>query len=390
MRVAMVILEYHPVTGGAQKQIASLAPLLRERGVELHVLTRSAAGQAEREVVDGVQVHRLPAPGPKASASAIFTAAAVLRLRALAPDVVHAHSLFSPTTVAMLARRSLHVPTVSKVLRGGLLGDVRRLRRKSMSRFRIAQIREHIDRFAVISSEIDDELEALRIPARRRVMIPNGVDVERFRPLSQAARDALRRELGLGKGPAVVFCGRLVPEKGVGRLLDAWRTVHARHPDATLLIVGGGALAQALASAAGAGVRFEGEQPDVAPWLRAADAAVLPSSAEGLSNAMLEAMAAGLPVVATRVGGALDCVEDGRSGLLVPPEDSSELATALDKLLADGSRARLGARGRAIAEDRYSLASVADLLTALYAELAGRRAQSRPVDAVRGDRGVAA
>ena len=126
---------------------------------------------------------------------------------------------------------------------------------------------------------------------------------------------------------------------------------------------------------AGPGVRFAGELSDVSPWLRAADAFVLPSSAEGLSNAMLEAMAAALPIVATRVGGAADCIEHGRSGLLVPPEDTNALADTLAGLLADPHRAQLGARARAIAEQRFSLESLADRLAALYVELGRGPAQ---------------
>jgi glycosyltransferase involved in cell wall biosynthesis len=375
MRVAMLILEYHPINGGAQKQLAALGPRLQRRGIEIHVLTRHVDGYPARDVVDGIPVSRLPAPGPKASASAVFTAAAMLRLRELAPDVVHAHSLFSPTTVAILAHRFLRVPTVAKVLRGGEPGDVTRIGRKAFARLRTAAIRQHIDRFAIISQEIDAELGAIGVAAEKRIELPNGVDLERFQPLTPTARNAQRSSLGVEEGPLVVFCGRLVPEKGVDRLLDAWRKVREHRPEAQLVILGGGPLESGLRAAAGPGVRFAGELSDVSPWLRAADAFVLPSSAEGLSNAMLEAMAAALPIVATRVGGAADCIEHGRSGLLVPPEDTNALADTLAGLLADPHRAQLGARARAIAEQRYSLESLADRLAALYVELGRGPAQ---------------
>ena len=133
VRVAMVILEYSPRTGGAQRQIAAVAPLLAQRGIEVHVLTRRSAGLAEREEIDGVPVHRLAAPGPKAIASLSFTANAIARLAALRPDIVHAHSLFSPATIAVLARERFGVGAVVKVLRGGLGGDVERLRAKLAS-----------------------------------------------------------------------------------------------------------------------------------------------------------------------------------------------------------------------------------------------------------------
>lgn len=370
MRVAMVILEYHPVVGGAQRQLASIAPLLRERGIEVHVLTRTVEGRAHEELIDGVQVHRLPAPGPKAVASLVFTKHALARLRALQPDVVHAYSLFSPATIAMVARGWLGIPTVLKVLRGGIGGDVERLRRKTLSNIRVRGLRRFIDGFLAISTEIDAELGAIGIRTERRRAIPNGVDTTRFSPPDSEEKLALRRDQGLPvDAPIAVYCGRLVPEKRVDVLIDAWKAVRQRVPGACLSIVGGGPEEESLRARAGEGVRFEGAIGDVVPRLQSADAFVLPSEAEGLSNALLEAAATALPVVATRVGGAVDVVQPGLSGLLVPPNDDWALADALTSLLRDPDRGKLGARGREIVLATYSLDAVADRLRDLYEEV---------------------
>lgn len=378
MRVVMVILEYWPITGGAQRQIAAVAPGLQRAGAEVHVVTRRAPGLAAEECHDEVVVHRLPAPGPKAVASLVFTLAALRRLRALRPDVVHAYSLFSPLTIGLLARRWLGVPLVVKVLRGGRGGDVERLRRKTYSRMRIGALRRDVDRVLTISSEIDAELDALGVDRSRRLALPNGVDVERFRPAAPGERASLRASQGLPDGPIAIYTGRLVEEKRVDLLLEAWASVRGRRPDATLVVAGAGPCEPALRRAAGPGVRFLGGVDDVAPWLRAADVFVLPSDAEGLSNALLEAMATGLVVIATRVGGAVDVVEDGRDGVLLEPGDVAGLRDALthwlDPARAD-ERAALGRAARTVVCERFSLASVTSRLSALYGELLqpGRR-----------------
>jgi glycosyltransferase involved in cell wall biosynthesis len=368
----MVILEYLPITGGAQRQLAAVAPLLRAAGAEIHVITRRAGTLPGEETLEGVRIHRLAAPGPKAIASLVFTALALLRLRGLRPDVVHAYSLFSPATIGVLARRILRVPVVVKVLRGGRAGDVERLRRKPLSGLRVAALRRSIDRFISISQEIDDELEALGIDENRRIAIPNGVDVRRHRPCEPDERRALRASLGLPEGPLLAYVGRLVPEKRVDLLLSVWRDMGERPANATLLIVGGGPCEAELRRNASDDVRFAGEVDDVTPWLRAADLFVLPSATEGLSNALLEAMAAGLPIVATRVGAAAELIDDGRSGRLVPAEDEPAMREALQGLLDPRGRAdpeALGHAARATAVERYALEGVAERLVALYREV---------------------
>jgi glycosyltransferase involved in cell wall biosynthesis len=117
-------------------------------------------------------------------------------------------------------------------------------------------------------------------------------------------------------------------------------------------------------------VRFAGFQADVRPFLEAATVFVLPSTVEGLSNALLEAMAVGLPAVATRVGGTEDVVIDGRTALLVPPHDPEALAEALTALLTAPERAReMGREARDRVVERYSLGLVASTYLALYREL---------------------
>lgn len=363
----MISQGYFPDVGGAERQLASLAPKLCARGVEVTVYTKGQTALPAVETRDGVLINRHHASGGRAQRSLGFTAATLKGLRRSPPQLIHAHDLLSPTTTALLAKRMLRVPVVVKIVRSGHLGDIEWLRRRAFGRQRLGWIGRDVDRFVCISNEIKNELGALGVAAQRCVHVPNGVDTARFRPAT-TGRAALRSELGLGSGPIAIYTGRLAPEKRVDALIALWPEIRQRHDNAELCIVGAGEQHRQLAQAAGAGVRFVGAVDDVAPWLRAADLFVLPSLAEGLSNAMLEAMAAGLACVVTDVGGAADAIEPGRSGELVAPGDDKALRVAIDALFSDPeARARLGAAARERIKQSFSIDEVADRLCDLYA-----------------------
>jgi glycosyltransferase involved in cell wall biosynthesis len=256
---------------------------------------------------------------------------------------------------------------VVKVLRGGQLGDVVRLRSKTFSQRRISLMRRRVDAFVTISHEIDAELENLGISRSQRVFIPNGVEIERFQPISSPEKLALRLKLSLPAGPLVIYTGRFVHEKRLDLLLKAWGQLQSGYPDATLLLVGDGEESAGLKASAGPGVVFPGQMEDVLPYLQAADIFVLPSATEGLSNALLEAMAVGLPVVATSVGGAPDLIKDGENGWLIPADDVGALSSAINTLLIEENlRRSLGESARQIIIEQYALRVVADRLRSLY------------------------
>jgi len=344
-----------------------VAPRLQALGVDLRILTRRYPGLAPYEVIDGVPVHRLPAPGPKLTAAFSFTLAALREIRRRPPDLIHAYSLFSPLTTAVWAKRLWGVPVVVKVLRGGPLGDVDRLRHKPLGARRLAGYREQVDAFLTISQEIDAELAEIGVPPERRVFVPNGVDLNRFCPLPAAVRRERRRQLNLPEGPLAVFTGRLSPEKRVDQLVAIWPAVRQIHPDASLLLLGDGPEAEALKRQAGTGVLFGGRVDAVHTYLQAADLFVLPSATEGLSNSLLEAMAAGLPSLVTAVGGAPDVIEHGLSGWLIAPDSTPELETAVISLLGNTTlQQALGHRARQKIVAEFGLDSVAAALYSVY------------------------
>jgi glycosyltransferase involved in cell wall biosynthesis len=215
------------------------------------------------------------------------------------------------------------------------------------------------------------------IKARWEV-IPNGVDLERYRPRD---RDEARWRLGLGPAPLVVCVGRLSRQKGQDVLLQAWPQVSVAAPEAHLALVGTGPAESELRAGAPRGVTFAGATDDVTSWLAAADVVVLPSRWEGMSLSMLEAMAAGRPLVVSDVPGAREAVTAG-AGAIVPVGDVSALSRAvLDRLRDAGLRRSEGEQARKVAEERFDLQRTLRATVATYEavlESSGSTSPRRP------------
>ncbi|MEZ4682495.1 MAG: glycosyltransferase family 4 protein [Caldilineaceae bacterium] len=147
LRVAMVIQRYYPHVGGAERQVAALAPHLAAHNIALTVLTRRHDPALPRfERIDTVPVYRLPMVGPKALAALSFTVTAQWVLARCRPHLIHAHELLSPATVALMAKRLFAVPVVAKVLNGGALGDIAKLQNRPTGQRRLALLQRQIDR----------------------------------------------------------------------------------------------------------------------------------------------------------------------------------------------------------------------------------------------------
>lgn len=224
--------------------------------------------------------------------------------------------------------------------------------------------------------------------SRRAIaVIRNGVDVERFAP--RPRDEALRTALGLPAHASLVLAvSRLNPMKGIDDFLKAAALLAGRFPEARFVIVGDGASRRGLEQQArrlglAGRVVFTGTKLDVAAILSQAAVAVAPSLSEGLSNVVLESMAAGVPAVATRVGGTPELIEDGVTGFLVPPCDAPALADSIGRLLGDEALARrLGQAARVRAVERFSLHQMVSRTEGLYqALLRGEHSDTMDEDA---------
>jgi glycosyltransferase involved in cell wall biosynthesis len=236
----------------------------------------------------------------------------------------------------------------------------------------------HTDHVLAISESVAHfAIEQQGFPRELVEILHNPVDLGRFRPGTANSRSAGRAELGLAQDASVVICvARFDPVKGVDVLLEAWPEVVSMNRRSTLLLAGDGPLRESLEQQARAlgiteSIRFLGYRSDVESLLHTADICVVPSRSEGLSLAAVEAMASGLPVVASRVGGIPEVVEDGRTGLLVEAENPKALASAITRLLGDTPlRIRLAASAGRAAQ-AYDIEAYCARLEALYQRLAG-------------------
>ena len=223
---------------------------------------------------------------------------------------------------------------------------------------------------------LDNLAEQESLDRRRTLWIPNGVDTTAFRPPTAGERVRARRALGLDGHELVLGCvARLAPVKCHHDLVAAFAVLHQQRPDARLLLIGDGPLRGEIkrqVEAAGLGdvVLLLGDREDIDAVLPAMDIAVLSSSSEGMSNALLEAMACGLPVIATAVGANPQLVGDGVNGLLSPPCAPDLLARSMIALATSPARCRaMGAASRLRVETEHSLSRMVDAYDRMYQQL---------------------
>jgi glycosyltransferase involved in cell wall biosynthesis len=373
LRVLYLLSRFHPHASGAERQALAQGEELSRRGHRVQVLTRAVPGCPRDEAIGPVQVRRLIAPierGPLFGLSFVASTVRALRRLRSTYDVIHTHQGLWEAISTGLGRGLLHeAPVLVQPASSGYFGEAQELARtKGFPALRRLSLRNR--HFAAISADIEREWIALGVPPGRIVRMASGVDADHFRPGAPAGAI----EAALPPRPRAVFTGRLHPQKNLDLLLDIWPEVR-RRSGAALVLVGDGPDAgrlreRARAIDAGAAIHFAGAVADPAEYLRAADAFALPSVAEGMSNSLLEAMATGLPCVASAIGGNDDLIERGRCGLLAAPDDRDAWTTALADVLTQPALARrLGHAARLRIEEQYALPVVVDRYVALYRAL---------------------
>ena len=393
-RVLFLAESFHPVLGGGEAHLRRLGRALVAAGDRVTVVTRQGEACWPRaDEIDGIRVVRVPPVGPGRTGKYGMVPAAMraIRREARGHDVLVVRSLRVLGLPALVLGRILGLPVVLQPETNGEIdgtaftfgkpwadGPAGRVVRLAASARNL--LLRDADAFVAMSRRIRDEMVGAGVPAERAVLLPHGVDVERFRPAPAAEKAALRTPLGLPDGLLAVYTGRLLRGKGLDTLLDAFAPIAAARPDVHLVLVGSGdgqslsAEDELRAGASGpplAGrVVFAGRVDDVSDWVRAADVFVFPSLFEGLGISLVEALACGVPAIGSRTGGIVDVIDDGRTGLLVPPADASALESALRRLLEDPvARDEMGRAGRAEAlarfDERDAVAKYRAIFTAL-------------------------
>ena len=396
LRVLFLTESFHPVLGGGEQHIRTLAGRLVAGGITATVVTRRIQGEwPAEERLDGIRVVRVAPEGHGriGKYGMVLPALDALRRERAGHDVVVVRGTRVLGLPGLLAARALAKAVVLQPeLNGEMSGEVytwgtplaaplpRRLVGASVA-LRNLLLRD-ADAFVAMSLLIREELVAAGVPSERVAWIPHGVDTERFRPVAAGERQALRERFGLpAAARIVVYTGRLLKGKGLDTLLDAFTKVAALDAEAHLLLVGSGAgqtlsieeelRARAASSGLAGRVTFSGRVEAVEDYLKASDLFAFPSVFEALGISLVEAAACGLPAVGSRTGGIVDVIADGVSGLLVTPGSVAELEQGLLALLGDAPRRRqMGDEARRIACRRFDLGASVERYRRLFHELA--------------------
>lgn len=360
MRVAFVAPRLD--VGGFERQWAHLVPALAARDVAVELFTLDGRGRFFGEIeAAGVPSRCLGLHGRLNVRGAMHAGRTVAMST---PDIVFSAGV-SAHTVAYFASRSASAANVVAIHSALGLSDTFTPRRKLIMRF----LAHSIDAYTLVTAAQADLLRSLGATEDRTVVVPNGVPV----PSVGRSRAAVREEIGVEGGTFVaLMVATLRPEKRVDRFVDAVLAARRRDPRIRGVVVGGGPeldSTRALCAATSHGVIALGPRADTGDLMSAADVVCLTSDAEALPLAVLEAMACGLPVVATDVGGVSDAVADGESGVLVPVGDGGvqAFAAALAALAADpGLASAMGSAGRRRHEATFSLERMVDAHLRLF------------------------
>jgi glycosyltransferase involved in cell wall biosynthesis len=362
--------------GGADKQLLSAAVEMRRRGHEILLVSLTPLGPMGLEARRlGVSTESLEMRRGWPDPRGLMRLARLVR--SWRPDVLHSHLVHANLMARVLrvfVRFPALVSTIHSVHEGGPL---------LMTAYRLTN--GMVDRMTIVSKAAAEGFVASgTIPRELLRVIPNGVDVDRFRNVSPVARQAVRESLGLGSQFIWLAVGRLEPAKDYPNMLRSFARVRMRYPDTVLLLAGRrlpeaetDELVGALDSAQN--VHLLGVRQDIPELMSAADGYVLSSAWEGMPVVLLEAAAAGLPIVATSVGGTAEVVCNEESGWLVPPRNAEALADAMLRLmeLPEAARRSMGERGREHVRMNYGLGRVVGGWEATYREVLARNGGAR-------------
>jgi D-inositol-3-phosphate glycosyltransferase len=392
VKIAQVSTRFPPGPGGVERHVAEVAVRLGTRGDRVDVYTsdlyrefpwQRLGPEVPREerrpfgAVHRLRVRSLPGPLHYPFFRGLETALARDR-----PEVVHVHT-YGTHQVAVAGRygrrtRTPFILTAHFHPIWSIEGGWARHRLRAFYDRRLAGPIVRSAACVIVQTREEERLlRTLALPLPRVEVIPPG-----YAPMPTAApRGTFRTQYGVA-GPYLLFVGRLASNKGLLSLVEAFSVVAKDHPDATLVLVGeDGGMRAAIEAAArreglGARVRILGHVGDdsvLADAFRDARFTVLPSEYEAFGLVLLESLAQGTTVIASKVGGIPEFVPDGKAGLLVPPNNPGELARSIERLWTDETLARqLGAYGRDFVVPAYTWDHLVDRLVGLYGEVTTR------------------
>lgn len=382
---------FYPSVGGLQKQCLDICSALESEYLSFTVLTPQLQSSAPlHEIIQGVEVRRLGPVGYSMVAKVLRATRifALLSRFERHTDLVHVWGVSKLILPSIAFGKIFRKPVILQAGGADLLANYSAFSQddRSPTQLKIKKIFQkmiirQVPWFIALSQEIQEQLFSLGIEMHRIFRLPNTVDRKRFLPISTDAVPALRKKLRLPPGILIMVVGKLAQRKGLELMLQTFCSLREHDPKLRLIFVGSGhgrinSCEEKLRSMirslhAHHDVIITGDVENVHEFLQAADLFVLPSEQEGMSRALLEAMAAGLPCIATSVGAATEVIRDEIHGLLIPPSNAQALSSALTRLIGDPDlRQRLG-RAASARMDAFSIKAVMPQFRKLYQDLTG-------------------
>ena len=367
----MVIRQFYPLIGGTEKQAALLAKKLQECGCTIKLITaRLNREWKKNELIEGLEVVRLTSPNIRVLGTVIYALSLSYYLfnHRKDYDCIHVHRADYDAVMAIMVGGLIGKKVLIKLACSGPFGDLECLRRSPINRIALWIISK-AQRVIAVNEDIKKELLQIGLKNDSISIIPNGVDSKNFKPSAA---------IPLSKKKMVTYVGRLHEQKGVEYLIRSWAMLAERFRvngsslQLNLNIIGEGPLLGKLVNLSRElniedRVDFLGTVNNVAEFFHRSDLFVNTSLNEGISNSLLEAMACGLPIVATNISGNNELIQDGFNGLLVPSKDSVALTRAMENLLTDSVTAKqLGVKARETIELKYASHVVAKEYMKLY------------------------
>lgn len=382
----MLVTDFDAPTGGVQKNSRLLLREFGKRGIGTFVCCRNYHGLSRLETrEDGSRVRRSPVIGTSMAVNAIVYLIDTffwLILNRKKYDVIHCQQMFGPTMAAAAASFVIRKPIVTRITLSGETGEAQAVRKMRFAGVRLSLL-GRVTKWVTLTREMKGEIESLGVAPEKVKIIYNATEIPEDSAADEQTKIEYRKKIELSHSMVAVFTGRLSHEKGLDILLDAWKTVTQKFPEAYLILLGGGGdyrnveaqLKQQVETfGIGNTVEFRGYVDNPKDYILASDVFVLPSRAEGMSNSLVEAMACGATIVATNIPANTEICEDGVNSLLVGVDDAKALAEALLKIFGDPSLAKeLAQRARKKAENELSIETMIDAYIDTYSETIARR-----------------
>lgn len=376
MKICMVVPDFDRI-GGYEKQAFSLSKDLKKRGKEVFILTNKKwKEQPALEVREGITIYRISGFPNFLGGHYLGTLNAIILFflhNQKKIQIVHAHALTHFAVLCIFVGKILNKKGLIKIATEEDISKI--MSSSSIIQKLLIPFSKFTNYYVAISENIKKEILRMGVPSEKIYSTPNGVDTNIYKPLNLKDKKAKKRFLSIPDGEIVIFVGRLAFRKGVDVLIKAWKKVIQRFPHACLLIVGSGEEEKKLINLSNSlnlieNIRFVGMVDNVVDYLQTSDVFSFPSRLEGSPNAILEALACGLPVIGTNIGGIVDVINDGENGLLIPPENSDLLASNICQLLQDKEyRESFGVKARESALSLFSFDVVSKGYLECYQQL---------------------